>query len=247
MHRFFVIVSLLTLTLSLISWQEKPPTVYFIGGSTTSYYPPERYPRMGWGQAMPHFFSSAVRFSNHAAEGRSTKSFREEGKWQAVLNELQPGDYVFIQFGHNDQKDYKPRLYTKPFTTFADNLRRYVEETREKQATPILVTSINRRKFGKSGRLKNTFGAYPLATRKVADELNVPLVDLQAMTEELFNNLGPERTKELFMWLKPGEFSNYPEGAQDDTHLTEKGAKTAAELVVQSLQRSEVPLVQFLK
>ena len=196
---------------------------------------------------MPHFFSSAVRFSNHASEGRSTKSFREEGKWQAVLNELQPGDYVFIQFGHNDQKDYKPRLYTKPFTTFADNLRRYVEETREKQATPILVTSINRRKFGKSGRLKNTFGAYPLATRKVADELNVPLVDLQAMTEELFNNLGPERTKELFMWLKPGEFSNYPEGVQDDTHLTEKGAKTAAELVVQSLQRSEVPLVQFLK
>ena len=247
MKLLLVVTLLFTLSLGLTSWQEKPPTVYFIGGSTTSYYPQERYPRMGWGQALPRFFSSSVRFSNQAAEGRSTKSFLDEGKWQTVLDALQPGDYVFIQFGHNDQKSHKPKLYTAPFTTFADNLRRYVEETRSKQAIPILVTSINRRRFSKSGRLKNTLGAYPVATRKVADELDVPLVDFHAMTEVLFNDLGPEKTKELFMWLAPGESPNYPEGVQDDTHLTEKGAETMAKMTVHALQQAEVPLIHHLK
>ncbi len=221
--------------------------MYFIGGSTTSHYPPDRYPRMGWGQAMPRFFSSEVRFSNQAAEGRSTKSFREEGQWQLILDKLQPGDYVFIQFGHNDQKDYRPKLYTEPFTSFSDNLHRYVEETRGKQATPILVTSINRRKFSKIGRIKNTLGLYPVAMRKVAQELDVLLVDLHAASEELFNDLGPEGSKDLFMWLEPKEHKNYPEGVQDDTHLTEAGAAAMARLAVESLQHDQVSLTSYLK
>lgn len=247
MKRSFVFIFLLTLSLDIVLGQTSPPTVYFIGGSTTSYYPPSRYPRMGWGQAMPRFFSSSVHFSNQAAEGRSTKSFRDEGKWQAVLNELQPGDYVFIQFGHNDQKAHKPKLYTEPFTTFADNLRRYVAETRSKQATPVLVTSVNRRRFDKAGRLRNTMGAYPVATRKVAEELGVLLVDFHAATDTLFNKLGPEKTKELFMWLTPGESANYPEGVQDNTHLTEKGAETMARIVVRSLRQNEPALAQYLR
>lgn len=196
---------------------------------------------------MPRYFSSDVRFSNRAAEGRSTKSFREEGKWQAIMDELSPGDFVFIQFGHNDQKDYSPKLYTAPFTTFSDNLRRYVHEIRSKQATPILVTSINRRTFNKIGRLKNTLGLYPAAMRKVADELDVPLVDLHATTEVLFNDLGPEKSKKLFMWLKPGEYDGYPEGEQDDTHLTEAGAETMARIVIESLQQQNVSLIKYLK
>lgn len=227
--------------------QKEPPTVYFIGGSTTSYYPPDRYPRMGWGQTMSRFFTSEVHFSNQAAEGRSTKSFREEGRWQVVLDELQPGDYVFIQFGHNDQKDYRPKLYTEPFTSFSDNLRRYVKETRAKQANPILVTSINRRKFNKIGRVKNTLGLYPAAMRKVAHDLDVPLVDLHAASEELFNELGPKGSKELFMWLEPGKYENYLEGVQDDTHLTEAGAMAMARLAVKSLQHDQVPLTDHLK
>lgn len=221
--------------------------MYFIGGSTTSYYPPERFPRMGWGQAMPRFFLPEVRFSNQAAEGRSTKSFREEGRWQIILDELQPGDYVFIQFGHNDQKDYRPKLYTEPFTSFSDNLCRYVEEIRSKQATPILVTSINRRKFNKIGRVKNTLGHYPVATRKVAQELDVLLVDLHAASEELFNELGPEKSKDLFMWLEPKEYKNYPEGVEDDTHLTELGATTMARFAVESLKRDNINLAEYIK
>ena len=196
---------------------------------------------------MPRFFSSEVSFSNQAAEGRSTKSFREEGRWQVILDKLQPGDYVFIQFGHNDQKDYRPKLYTIPFTTFSDNLCRYIEETRGKQATPILVTSINRRKFSKTGRIKNTLGLYPAAMRKVAHDLGVPLVDLHVASEELFNELGPEGSKELFMWLEPGKYENYPEGVQDDTHLTEAGAVAMAKSAVESLQHNQVPLSSYLK
>ncbi len=243
----FCLTFLLPLSLGLTFLQKEPPTVYFIGGSTTSDYSPDRYPRMGWGQAMPRFFSADVRFSNRAAEGRSTKSFREEGKWQAVVDNLSSGDFVFIQFGHNDQKDYRPKLYTKPFTTFSDNLRRYVREIRSKQATPILVTSINRRAFNKIGQLKNTLGLYPAAMRKVADELDVPLVNLHAMTEDLLNDLGPEGSKKLFMWLKPGEHDNYPEGVQDDTHLTEAGAEIMARMVIQSLQQNDVSLIEYLK
>lgn len=241
------IAFLLPLSLFPIFFQREPPTVYFIGGSTTSDYSPDRYPRMGWGQAMPRFFSSEVRFSNQAAEGRSTKSFREEGRWQVIMDELLPGDIVFIQFGHNDQKDYRPELYTAPFTAFSDNLRRYVREIRSKQATPILVTSINRRKFNKIERIKNTLGLYPAAMRKVADTMNVPLVDLHAMTENLLNELGPEGSKRLFMWLEPGEYGNYPEGVQDDTHLTEAGAEAIAKMVIQSLRRQHVPLVEYLE
>ncbi|MGB3852224.1 MAG: rhamnogalacturonan acetylesterase [Tunicatimonas sp.] len=227
--------------------QEPAPTVYFIGGSTTSEYPPERYPRMGWGQAMPRFFTSEVRFSNQAAEGRSTKSFRDEGRWQVILDSLQPGDYVFIQFGHNDQKEHRPKLYTKPFTTFADNLRRYVEEIRSKQATPVLVTSIHRRRFDKIGRVKNSLGLYPAAMRKVAHELTVPLVDLHAASEVLMNELGPEGSKKLFMWLKPGEHQNYPEGVEDNTHLTEAGAMAMAAAAVQDLKRNGVALISYLR
>ena len=243
----FCIAFLLPLSLFLAFLQKEPPTVYFIGGSTTSDYSPDRYPRMGWGQAMPRFFLPDVRFSNRAAEGRSTKSFRKEGKWQPIMDELLPGDFVFIQFGHNDQKDYKPKLYTKPFTTFSDNLRQYVSDIRSKQATPVLVTSINRRTFNKIDRLENTLGLYPAAMRKIADELDVPLVDLHAMTADLFNSLGPEESKKLFMWLKPGEYDHYPEGVQDDTHLTEAGAETMAEMVIQSLQQQHITLIKYLK
>ncbi len=247
MKRFIVVGLILFGVSSFCFSQEPSPTVYFIGGSTTSHYPPNRYPRMGWGQAMPHFFTDEVRFSNQAAEGRSTKSFREEGRWQVILDKLQPGDYVFIQFGHNDQKDYRPKLYTEPFTSFSDNLRCYVEETRGKQAIPVLVTSINRRKFNKIGRIKNTLGLYPAAMRKVAHELSVPLVDLHAASEELFNELGPEGSKDLFMWLEPAAYENYPEGVQDDTHLTEAGAMAMAKLAVESLQRNQVALKDYLK
>ena len=243
----FIVVGLIVFGISSACFSQKTaPTVYFVGGSTTSYYPPNRYPRMGWGQAMSRFFSPEVRFSNQAAEGRSTKSFRDEGRWQVVLDSLKPGDYVFIQFGHNDQKDYRPKLYTEPFSSFYDNLCRFVAETQEKQATPILVTSINRRKFSKIGRIKNTLGLYPAAMRKVAHQLDVPLVDLHAASETLFNNLGPEESKRLFMWLEPGDSENYPEGVQDDTHLTERGAVAMAKLAVAFLQQQNVDLIGYL-
>lgn len=232
-----------------VSLQQEPPppTVYLIGGSTTSDYSVDRYPRMGWGQAMPHFFSPDVRFANRAVEGRSTKSFINEGRWGVIMERVSPGDYVFIQFGHNDQKKHALERYTEPFAAFYGNLQRYVQETRNKQAIPILVTPINRRKFDRTGRLINTLGLYPAAIRKVSIDFDVPLVDLHATTEALFNELGPEASKKLFMWLAPGDHQNYPEGVEDDTHLSETGAVAIAQLVVQAIQQDSVALVQYLR
>ena len=156
--------------------------VYLVGDSTMADKPtPETNPERGWGQLLPHFFDEHVAIHNHAVNGRSTKSFIDEGKWGAVEHALKPGDYVFIQFGHNDEKVEDSARYAAPYTAYRKNLERFVAETRAKGATPILFTPIVRRKFNAQGTLEDTHGAYPLVVREVARDLNVALVDLQTL------------------------------------------------------------------
>ena len=210
--------------------EKDPFTIYTIGDSTMANKKPEGYPETGWCQVLGSYFDETVTIKNHARNGRSSKSFIDEGRWQAVLDSLEPGDFVFIQFGHNDQKQYDSTRYTTPFGTYTENLEMFVNQTREKGATPILITSIVRRKFGEDSKLIDTHGDYPVATRQLAEKLDVQLVDLQKLTEEWVNGMGDEPSKEMFLWVPPGV--NYPEGRKDDTHLSEKGAHDVAKMAM---------------
>ncbi len=226
-------ILILVLILEACTGVQKPIDVYMVGDSTMSDKKAEVYPETGWGQVFDEFFDEQVTVHNHAVNGRSTKSFITEGRWQTVLDSLKQGDYVFIQFGHNDQKDQDSARYTDPYGTYSQNLEKYVRESRDKGATPILLTSIVRRKFDENGQLLDTHGDYPLAMRAVAKDLDVGLIDLQKLTADLVQSMGDEPSKEVYLWTEPND--RFPEGRQDDTHLRVAGAKKVAELVANEL------------
>ena len=223
----------------------KPFTIFTIGDSTMASKTPEVYPETGWCQVLNQYFDETVTVKNHAVNGRSSKSFIEEGRWKAVLDSLKPGDYVFIQFGHNDQKEYDSTKYTSPFGTYAANLEKFVNESREKGAKPILFTSIVRRKFDENGKLTDTHGDYPVATRQVAEKLNVPMIDLQKITEKWVNELGNEPSKAMYLWTEPNE--KFLEGRKDDTHLCENGAKEIARLAMEEGKAQNLAFAKHLK
>lgn len=220
-------------------------TIYTIGDSTMANKKAEVYPETGWGQKFQTCFDSGIKVSNHAVNGRSSKSFIDEGRWKAVLDSLKQGDYVFIQFGHNDEKADKPDLYTDPRTSYRQNLEKYIIETSAKGATPILLTSIVRRKFDESGKLTDTHGKYPDAVRAVAANLKVEYIDMQLLTKTLVNSLGNEPSKKLYLWTEPD--LKFPEGRQDDTHLSVEGAKTFAGLVANEVAKMKIRLSRHVK
>jgi len=239
---------LIALTALLAAAPAPTIDVYMIGDSTMADKPnPETNPERGWGQLLPQFFDDQVAVHNFAVNGRSTKSFIDEGKWGAVLGKLKAGDYVFIQFGHNDEKAEDTTRYTDPRTSFRRNLERFVTEARAKGATPVLFTPIVRRKWNAQGNLEDTHGAYPSAVREVAKNLRVPLIDLQPLTENLVRGTGPEGSKRLYVWVAAGESKMYPEGRQDDTHLSVLGATSVARLAAFSLRETSLPLAQHVR
>jgi lysophospholipase L1-like esterase len=224
------------------------PALHLVGDSTMADKPTEPpNPERGWGQLFPQLFKEPARIVNHAVNGRSTKSFRDEGRWANVLSQLETGDFVLIEFGHNDEKKADPKRYAAPDTDFKDNLRRFVREVRAKGATPLLATPINRRTFDKQGHLAETHGAYPGAMRAVATEEGVPLIDLHRLSRPLLENLGPEDSKKIFVWTKPGEYTRYPDGRQDDIHLNEKGALLIAQLAASEIRAQKLSLAAWLK
>lgn len=211
----------------------KEITIYCVGDSTMANKKAKVYPETGWCQVVGNCCNDMVSIHNHAVNGRSSKSFIDEGRWQTVLDSLQKGDYVFIQFGHNDQKDYDSTRYTTPFGSYSHNLVKFVSESRSKGATPILFTSIVRRKFGEDGKLVDTHGDYPNAMRKVAKEENVALIDLQVLTKTWVNLLGDEPSKKMYLWTAPSE--QFPDGRKDNTHLCTEGANKVAQLATESI------------
>ena len=220
-------------------------TVYTIGDSTMANKKAEVYPETGWGQVFKDYFDAHVKVSNHAVNGRSTKSFLTEGRWKVVLDSLKRGDFVFIQFGHNDEKMDKPLLYTDPQTTYPQNLEKYVRETRKKGATPILLTPIVRRKFDEGGKLVDTHGKYPDAVRELASRLKVKFIDMQVLTFNLIQPMGNEPSKKIYLWTPPDQ--KFPEGRKDDTHLSVEGAKAFAGLVANELAKMKVSLAKHVK
>lgn len=225
-----------------------PITVFTIGDSTMADKPLENdNPERGWCQLLPEFLTGSIIVENHAVNGRSSKSFISEGRWAKVRSLLKAGDYVFIQFGHNDQKSKDPARFTNPYTGYRQNLEKFVKETREKGAVPILFTSIVRRNFNAYGTLIATHGNYPLVVRLVADAMDVPLVDLQRLTENLEISYGPEKSKTLHLWYAAGELDIYPEGKQDDTHLSVKGATEVARLAVDAMKEAQPEWEVFIR
>lgn len=223
-------------------------TIYTIGDSTMANKKnPEENPEHGWAQVLQQFFNDNAIIDNRAVNGRSSRSFISEGRWDSVLKTLKKGDYVFIQFGHNDQKEKSPNRYTNPHTDYRHNLIRYVLDTREKGATPVLMSSIVRRNFNEYGTLVDTHGEYPLETRLVALEYNVPFIDLQYLTEQMEESYGVEGSKKLHLHFEPGENPYYPEGRHDDTHLSKLGATTVAKLAVKELKEKVPALSEYLK
>ncbi|TRZ46481.1 rhamnogalacturonan acetylesterase [Robertkochia solimangrovi] len=241
-------ILLLMVLISCTVLRAQEVTLYTCGDSTMAdKSKPEINPEKGWGQLLPEFFSDRIRIENHAVNGRSTRSFIDEGRWEKVYNMLKKGDYVFIQFGHNDQKDQDPKRYTNPHTAYRYNLRKMVEETREKGATPVLLSSIVRRNFNEKGVLIDTHGDYPMEMRLLAQEMDVLFIDLQYLTEKLEIKYGPEGSAKLHLHFEPGETDYYPNGKSDDTHLSVTGAREIAGLVVKKLKESELSLKNYLK
>ena len=222
------------------------PRVFLIGDSTMADKPLD-LPERGWGMSLGQFFQEPGMIQNHAMNGRSTKSFIDEGRWDKVVTELKEGDFVIIQFAHNDEKKEDPKRYADPATTFRENLRRFIAETRAKKAMPILATPVCRRSFDAAGKLKDTHGAYPEAVRAVAKSENVPLLDLTIATAKWLEAAGDEPSKKFFMWIEPGKFAKLPDGKQDDTHFVEAGATAVAKLAVEEIRAQKLPLVKWLK
>jgi lysophospholipase L1-like esterase len=240
-------ISILLLLISLNCLAQKP-TIYGIGDSTmANKIKPEENPERGWGQMLPLFFNDNITIDNRAVNGRSTKSFIDLKLWDAVYNSLKKGDYVFIQFGHNDGKVTDSTRYTNPHTAYRHNLIRFVTQTREKGATPIIFSSITRRNFNEQGVLISTHADYTLEARLVAQEYKVPFIDMEYYSELLEQSYGPEKSKQLHLHYKIGENLFFPEGKEDNTHLNVKGATEIAKIAITELKKTNLDLVKYIK
>jgi lysophospholipase L1-like esterase len=214
--------------------------ILLIGDSTMADKPLTGNPERGWGQLLPRFFDTDVTVRNFARNGRSTKSFIAEGLWEKVCTEMKPGDYLLIQFGHNDSKKEDTSRYAEPHSLYKENLRMFVRTAREKGVVPVLLTPVNRRKFDKKGVLVDTHGDFPAVVREVAAEENVPLIDVHKMSAAAFQNFGVDSSKDIFLWTKPGEYSARPDGTEDNTHFGIYGATIVARMVVDGMKELAV-------
>lgn len=222
-------------------------TIYLAGDSTMAQKVPEKRPETGWGEMLGSFFQEGkVTIDNRAQNGRSTRTFIEEKRWQAIVDQLEEGDYVFIQFGHNDESKEKVDRYTPP-ADYRQNLVRFTTDARDRKAAPILLTPVMRRRFDKDGHVQDTHGEYPDIVRSVATEYRVPLIDMHRSSAKVLRQYGPEDSKKLFLQLKPNENPNYPKGIEDNTHFNPVGATVMAGLAVEGIREQKLGLAKYLK
>ncbi len=196
----------------------------------------EAYPETGMGQMLPLYLKPQVQVLNYALNGRSTKSFIDEGVLDLIDKEIRQGDFLFIEFGHNDEKKEDASRYTEAFGSFKENLRKYVNVARKHDAITLLMTAIERRQFDEAGHLKHTHGDYIEAVRQVAEETGTAFIDMNLLTREVIEKAGIEESKKCFMNFGPGEYPNFPEGKSDNTHLRPEGAILFAGLIAEKLK-----------
>ena len=218
------------------------PTVYIAGDSTV--VDQDKEPWAAWGQMLPVFFGPKIVIANEAESGETIKSFVGERRLAKVESTWKRGDYLLVQFAHNDQKPGKGFV---PIPEYKDLMRRFIADARAKGVTPILVTAMNRRKFDADGKIVQTLGDYPQATRNVAAEQHTGLIDLNAMSKTLFEALGEQGTLHAFVHYPANTFPEQPEALHDDTHFNSYGAYELARAIVQSIRDHNLPLKKYLR
>lgn len=236
----------ISLLLPLQATELKPVTLHLVGDSTMSDKPNLAYPERGWGQLLPQFVTPQLTVVNHAANGRSTRRFLNEGRWQLLLSELGKGDYVLIQFGHNDSKQSDPARYAAPDTDYQSFLKQFVADVRERGATPMLASSICRRNFAGDGSLKRDLADYAKAAAKVAAESEVSFFDLQQHSCGLWQQLGKAAAQPYFIQVPADLYAKFPDGTSDNTHLTLQGASKMAQFFVRDLKAQQHPLAAYV-
>ncbi|MBU2224201.1 MAG: rhamnogalacturonan acetylesterase [Gammaproteobacteria bacterium] len=222
------------------------PRLHLVGDSTMADKVNLSYPERGWGQLLPEFMQQQLSIINHAANGRSTLRFLNEGRWQLLLTELKAGDYVLIQFGHNDQKKDDPGRYAAADSTFPTLLSRFIAEIRAKEAIPMLATPICRRSFNAQGQLENNLNEYAEATRNVASREKVTLFDLNAQSCADLSRFGLAASQAYFIQVPAGLYQQFPDGKIDNTHLNTQGASWIAQLFVRDLKKQQHPLAALV-
>lgn len=221
-------------------------TLHLVGDSTMSDKPNLAYPERGWGQLLPGFLLPQLHVVNHAANGRSTRRFINEGRWQMLLTELSAGDYVLIQFGHNDSKQSDPARYAAADGDYQLFLNQFIQQVREHGATPMLASSICRRNFDQQGKLTRDLANYAAAAAQVAADKNVSFFDLQQLSCDLIDRLGKADSQPYFIQIPAGLYQKFPDGKVDNTHLTLQGASRIAQMFVHELQRQQHPLANYV-
>lgn len=222
------------------------PRLHLVGDSTMADKTNLHYPERGWGQLLRAFMLPELSIINHAANGRSTLRFLNEGRWQLLVSDLAEGDYVLIQFGHNDQKQDDPTRYAAVDSTYPQLLRRFISEVRSKGATPLLATPICRRSFNNTGKLDNNLANYAEATRQVAASEQVELFDLNAQSCADLIRFGPAGSQAYFIQIPAGLYQQFPDGKIDNTHLSIQGATWIAQLFIRDLKARKQNLAQYV-
>ncbi len=214
-------------------------TIHLMGDSTMA---PKKLdggnPERGWGMMFPNFLDDSIQVINYAQNGRSTKSFISLGLWDRVKANIKKGDYVFIQFGHNDAKESDSTRYAPAYGLYQENLRLFVNTVREMGGKPVLLTPVSRRWFKEGVLDENCHTDYPAAMKQVAEELSVPLLDITAGTQEWLKSLGDEASRQYFMWVKSGTITAIPDGKEDNTHTKANGARKVAEIVCNAIKEN---------
>jgi lysophospholipase L1-like esterase len=220
-------------------------SLHLAGDSTMGEGLPERRPETGWGENMQeHFVAERVLVANYAKRGRSSRTFINEGFWGTLIANVKAGDYVIVQFGHNDGSIDEQQT---PPAEYRANFTRFVSDVRARNAFPVLATPIVVRAFDASGTLRDTHGEYPDIVRSVAQTTSTPLLDMQVKSAQLVSEYGPDRSKELYQHLLPSEHPNYPGGLADNIHLSPLGARLLAQRAAQGIRDLSLPIAASMK
>lgn len=227
-----------------ITTNAKASTIFLAGNSTV--VDQSREPWAAWGQIFPRYLvPGKVAVANYAESGETMKAFKAERRLEKIFSLAKPGDYLFIEFTHNDQKPGGNHL--DPFTTYQETIREWIKEARNRMMLPVLVTSMHRRRFDSAGNIENTLSDYPEAMRQLARAENVYLIDLNAMSKTLYEAWGPEQSIKAFVHYPANSFPGQSSKLEDNTHFTPYGATALARCIIYSIRMQQLPLAAFIR
>lgn len=218
-------------------------TIFLCGNSTV--VDQDNEPWASWGQIIPSFFNDNISIANYAESGESANTFIAAGRFKKILSVIKPGDYVFIEFGHNDQK--QKGKDKGPYLHYYNSLKQMVTDTRDRGAFAVLVTPTQRRSFNDQGKITDTHGEYPDAMRKLSVDMNVPLIDLHSKTRTLYEALGVENSKNAFVHYPANTFTNQTKALEDNTHFNPYGATQVSKCIIEGIIELNLPIVKNLR